>query len=440
MRHYKKGRLLAALGQLYEVHRYAEEQETQAGTMKTKKEQQCAEEQREALSECQKIAIAVGNGVEDALGEGSQTVRCLEQYCEMLYQIASGVSPPVVNRQQRYLQLDEKLRQAEQYLKKEIQEEIVAVFLPYKASMWDSLESVWQAAKEDENCTAYVIPIPYFDKNKDGSLGERHYEGDQYPSDIPITPYQEFSLEAVHPDMIFIHNPYDQFNTITTVDPAFYAKKLKKYTDKLVYIPYFVADTDVPTHLCVLPGTLFSDYVIVENENIKQTYIKEYKKMTGRQDGEKKFLALGSPKYDKVLNTKKEDIEIPPEWQEKIAGKKVVLYNTTVSVLLNEPEKGMEKMKWVFKFFEGNPNTVLLWRPHPLSLQTLQSQNLELAEAYQELVKNYRESGLGIYDDTPDLERAIVLSDAYYGDGGSVWALYKKTGKPMMLQNREVVE
>ena len=47
------------------------------------------------------------------------------------------------------------------------------VFLPYKASMWDSLESIWRAAYEDrEHCNAYVIPIPYADRNPDGSVKE----------------------------------------------------------------------------------------------------------------------------------------------------------------------------------------------------------------------------------------------------------------------------
>jgi hypothetical protein len=51
------------------------------------------------------------------------------------------------------------------------------VFLPYKASMWDSLESVWRKADADPSCDAYVIPIPYFDRNPDGSAKEEHYEG-----------------------------------------------------------------------------------------------------------------------------------------------------------------------------------------------------------------------------------------------------------------------
>ena len=44
----------------------------------------------------------------------------------------------------------------------------------------------------------------------------------------------------------------------------------------------------------------------------------------------------------------------------------------------------------------------------------------------------------GIFDDTADVHRAIALSDAYYGDKGSVAVLYKETGKPCMIQNVKV--
>lgn len=72
------------------------------------------------------------------------------------------------------------------------------VFLPAMASMWDSLESVWRAADDDPDCDTYVIPIPYYDKNPDGSFKEEHYEGNQYPKDVPITHYDEYDLEARH--------------------------------------------------------------------------------------------------------------------------------------------------------------------------------------------------------------------------------------------------
>ena len=48
--------------------------------------------------------------------------------------------------------------------------------------------------------------------------------------------------------------------------------------------------------------------------------------------------------------------------------------------------------------------------------------------------ERYIQERWGIYDDTADLERAIALSDAYYGDWSSVVQLCQKAGKPVMIQ------
>ena len=50
-------------------------------------------------------------------------------------------------------------------LKELISESVIykVVFMPYKASMWDSLESIWMAADKDERCEALVVPITYYE-------------------------------------------------------------------------------------------------------------------------------------------------------------------------------------------------------------------------------------------------------------------------------------
>jgi hypothetical protein len=63
----------------------------------------------------------------------------------------------------------------------------------------------------------------------------------------------------------------------------------------------------------------------------------------------------------------------------------------------------------------------------------------EILEAYRQIVKDYREEGWGIYDDTPDMDRSIIISDAYYGDGSSIVQLYETLEKPIMIQNPEVL-
>ena len=100
----------------------------------------------------------------------------------------------------------------------------------------------------------------------------------------------------------------------------------------------------------------------------------------------------------------------------------------------------LEKIKSVFDvFYENKDEMALLWRPHPLIKATVESMRPQLWTEYDKLVRKYREEGWGIYDDSSDIDRAIALSDAYYGDGSSVVQMYQQTGKPIMMQNVDVI-
>jgi hypothetical protein len=110
-----------------------------------------------------------------------------------------------------------------------------------------------------------------------------------------------------------------------------------------------------------------------------------------------------------------------------------------VSSLLNAQDKMIKKMRNVFGVFRENRDEVaLLWRPHPLIKDTIKAMLPKLWEDYQAIVQEYRDAGWGIYDDSPDLDRAIAISDAYYGDGSSVVQLCQKAGMPVMIQNVDV--
>lgn len=310
------------------------------------------------------------------------------------------------------------------------------VFLPYKASMWDSLESIWRAAENDKSCDAYVIPIPYCDRNPDGSASTWHYEGDEFPSDVPIIDWKKYDLEEQKPDVVYIHNPYDDCNLVTSVHPHFYSNELKKYTDMLIYVPYFVAGEAISEHFAKTPGILNADKVIVESEKIKSQYETYY---PGGNPPKDKFLALGSPKFDKVRNSKREDYDLPEEWMKLIKGKKVVLYNTTISAMLENADKFIEKIRYVFSIFQERNDIVLWWRPHPLLKSTIKTMLPQLLSEYEQILQDYKKSGWGIYDDSADLNRSIACTDAYYGDMSSVVWLYNATGKPVMIQNMDIL-
>ncbi len=412
---------------------------------------------REKLGICQEAAIEIGESIEQTEGEGTEAVAYLEQYCERLYQISERLEE--MTAQKAYKSLEEFLIKAENEVRRlPVRKEVV--FLPYKASMWDSLESVYLAAKEDEQCDAYVVPIPYYDKNADKSLGEMHYEGDEYPDNIEVTYYGDYPLEERRPDAIYIHNPYDGWNQVACVPERYYCRNLKKYTNLLVYIPYFVLDEIEPDdekkiasmkHFCFLPGVIYADKVIVQSEKMRQIYINEYMK-AAKENGlrgeyadrkrlEDKILGLGSPKLDRVQRVSKEAVSVPEEWLKLIekpdgTWKKIILYNTSIGQLLESASQILIKMKAVFQVFKENQDeAALLWRPHPLMENTIRTMHPELWPEYEKLVAEYRQEGWGIYDDSADMNRAVALSDAYYGDHSSVVQVYQETGKPIMIQD-----
>ena len=334
------------------------------------------------------------------------------------------------------------------------------VFLPYKASMWDSLESVWRAAYEDkDNCLAYVVPIPYCDRNPDGTPKTWHCERDLFPKDVPTMDWQDIDLQQLHPDVIFIHNPYDNCNIVTSTGEDYYSINLKKCTDKLIYIPYFVLgepefDYDDPekaedvlkaedewADYILKPGVLNADFSIVQSEAVKRVYVNVLSRYTNapRKYWEEHVLGLGSPKFDKVAKSRKEDFQLPGKWEKIIKGRKIILYNTGLAAMLKYTDQFMKKVKSVLETFKAQQDVVLWWRPHPLLRSTIEAMCQELLEEYDQLVNDYRQSGWGIYDETAELERAIAWSNGYYGDVSSVAELYKVTGKPVMIQNIQMM-
>jgi hypothetical protein len=410
------------------------------------------------LTDCQEAAITLGTRLEQICGEGTRTVAELEAYCEELYRATQTSENGITGIR---AQLIRRLESVEACLREDMPDRQEVVFMPYNATMWDSLESVWMAARDDPDCDAYVIPIPYYDKNEDGTLGAFHYEGDRFPEYVPVTHYDAYDLAAHHPDVIYIHNPYDEYNIVTSVDPRFYASRIHLLTEKLVYIPYFVLgepDPDNEEQLENLrkyfyqPGAAYADLVILQSENMRKACINVYiRAMTeeglsfDKAELERKFLGTGSPKFDRIARASVDEQALPEGWLRVLkkpdgTRKKVILYNTSVTAMLDGESKMLLKIIDVIQTFrEYQADVALLWRPHPLMQATLASIHPELLEKYRKIVELYQQEGWGIYDDTADLDRAIALADAYYGDGSSLVQLCQKAGMPVMIQNVDVM-
>lgn len=418
MRKFQKQQILEIISSLFMLQREAGERLEQRDYL----------EAQSGLSNCQDAAIQVGEAIEQIEGTGTEAVTYLEKYCEMLYQISIQIESILPEEAERYL--NDALALAD-YAIKELPVRQEAVFLPYKASMWDSLESVWMAVNADPDCDAYVIPMPYYERNAEGKLEIYRYEGSDFPDYVPITPYQSYSLQERHPDIIYIHNPYDHTNFVTSIDPRYYSDQLKKYTDLLVYIPYYSTSGGMSDAQSFCPAYLNADYIVIQAE--------KYRKYFDPHIPEEKLIPLGSPKFDRIIRMCQNPPKPPAEWQKKMQGKKIYFYNTSLGGMLADTKKFLQKMEYVFDCFRGRDDVCLLWRPHPLIESTLDSLRKEYRPAYDHIKQQFRQENWGVYDDTPDIERTIALCDVYIGDGGtSVTSLFGMVGKPMFILDNNI--
>lgn len=392
------------------------------------------------LIQCQETAIDVGTAIDSFEGEGTEAVRLLEEYCEQIFKIHEEIanSHNKLDAHRLTKTLSKALIKAENSLKNDIKVRKEAVFIPYKASMWDSLESIWMAADADPDCDAYVIPIPYYDRNPDGSFKEMHYEADKYPSYVPITKYDEFDFANHNPDMIFTHNPYDNANYVTSIHPYFYSDNMKKYTDCLVYVPYYATAGDMSDAQELCPAYIYADYIVIQSE--------KYRKFFDPRLPDEKFLAFGSPKFDSIIRKCKNPPELPEAWAQKIYDengnkKKVYFYNTSLNGMLYDTESFLKKMEYVFSCFRDRSDVCILWRPHPLMESSFDSMRPKYKNWYMQIKGQFIEEDYGIYDDTPSIEDTVSHSDVYLGDSAtSVTSLFGVAGKPLFILKNMIHE
>ena len=88
---------------------------------------------------------------------------------------------------------------------------------------------------------------------------------------------------------------------------------------------------------------------------------------------------------------------------------KVFLLNTHLYGLMNEAELHIQRLCIILDIFEDKKDVILLWRPHPLSLETIYSLNYQIENKYQQILRRFANMDNGIYDNTPKIRPFKLL-------------------------------
>ena len=104
----------------------------------------------------------------------------------------------------------------------------------------------------------------------------------EYPEKVICTDFMNYDLSMHAPDVVYIQNPYDEANPCHTVPSYFYASNVRKYAEKVIYVPIAgtaefsqVDGSDMYNmrHYVTAPGVIAADKVLVQSENIRSLYI-----------------------------------------------------------------------------------------------------------------------------------------------------------------------
>lgn len=408
----------------------------------------------EALIKAQENAIEMGNLIERIKGEDHPIIRRLEHYCEAVFELYNA------KEKKQDAALSEQIADLEQ-IRKQIEEDTKTfilqrkevVFLPFGGKYWAALHSVWEAAAAEPDCDVYVVPLPYYYKEYDGSFLEMAYDLSEYPEYVPVIDYQEFDLALHHPDMIFIQNPYDEWNSVTSIPKEFYSSVIRNYTESLIYIPYFQVEEFKKenereywnmNYYCTVPGVVNADKVIVQSENMKQLYVDKLSEFAGedtREIWKQKIMGIGSPILDSSFERRMIDAgkKYPREWNQLIRKqdgerKQLILFHVSMSGLIQYQEKMLQKIRQVFDVaLENEDEVVFVWKEDPMIDLNQKAIGKKLYEGYRMLQEKIVSEHRVVYAERVDDQTLAAVCDGYYGMPSATGNRFQVLHKPVMI-------
>lgn len=416
----------------------------------------------ETISVSQQLAIDFGTLLEQVGYEKSEIVKCLEQYCEKLYQLyqihvtaESEIQDKVVTGQcsdtdSMYTKLN-KLSDIMQMIEKEWSQNArskkTILFLISHSVEWDNIRLLWKEKLEGTDSVPYLVILPYYDKDYDGSPMKWHMEEIRLTELTGVNPNQildlkQFTvehLELLHPEQIYIQNPYDEWNPNISIPPLFYASSIRKYTDELIYVsPYGAGELYGKDsreyrnmqYYVTMPGVMYADRILLNSENKKKWYVEKLTEFAGEETKEA---------WEKKIQVWNTQVNFRTQCEHETNGaadKKRLLYGISLGTYVEDPEAARRKIRNSLHIFEEHKDnievTVYLF-PEKVS-DTWKGIKEEIEDLFRNL--QYK-SGRMSTDWLLVKEQQVKYNeyDAYYGDPMPAVMKFCEQKKPVMIQN-----
>lgn len=385
----------------------------------------------EAIRNAQQLAIDMGNLIENLKGENHPSIKTIEKYCESLYVLYQCLDAQNTPDNSVIKDINASFENMANTIEETLLSHKNIVFIPFKDTTWNSFEDIYNKCKADDKNDIYVIPVPLYYKEYNTSLSGGHIDTNDYPDNVNLTDYTVLSLEFLHPDIIYFQTPYDEYNPSFSIHPDFYSSKLRNYTDKLIYVPWFSTyDFDKSearsyknmNSYVTVPGVVYADEIILSSEMLKNTYVEKLTEWSNEQ-------------YKDYWNSK---ITVIPKNSGNNNNQvlKTILYYIGISDACLNISDLSEKVRESFNLFREYSNRVNVITVLGNNLYSeLNNINSDFPKTFKSLIDSLDIDSIQIINENNLTDQIISKCDAYYGDAEYLATIFSEEGKPVMIQN-----
>ena len=385
---------------------------------------------QERLGKAQQLAADLGNLTEEVRGEEDPhtipVINALQDFCDCIYNDYNSAeikSAPV------------SFGRLSSAMKEHILTRREVLFLPIGYKEWEALAPFVEKCG-DEKTDIFILPLPLLKKdyfgnilmNDDEIMSAAHIEN--YPEGFEYYDWTKYDITLHTPDVIYIQNPYDEWNPCLTVPPDFYASNLRQYTKELIYVPIgktaeFTREDEKDIynlkHYVTAPGVVYADKVIVQSENIRERYIE----------------ALASFAGKKTKKIWKERIHAEESSLEKgnKTGNKRLLYCIGANELAEHGDILIDALKNRIDIIKENSHDLnVVISPYPYDRRVWEAVDHTLSRRVFDIIDMAVSGGFEIVELLPaESEEMVKGFDAYYGDMSPVVTSFVEQGKPVMI-------
>lgn len=297
------------------------------------------------------------------------------------------------------------------------------LFLVYRAGWWGCFDELYREYKTDPGCQCSVVVLPRYDRDPQTHeiIFDRYqYDADAMPQDVEVTDFRKYSLQAERPDVIYIHNLYDNSNILDSVPIEYYSWNLKQFTPELVYVHHRLNFTEQEKKYNIYH---YVDKIYINTDKIRYSIPVEFEsKLEVRLSGIIPYLL------------RQQKLKSVPSRESAVT----LFISVGYGELYYGTDRALRKLEQVLGFLKGRRDFRVILHSDQELLDHFHELQGNVASEYIRIINWFVDKKIGVYDSSDNDYEAALSADICMTLGwNSVMHCFSVLGKPCFSLNQE---